>query len=246
MNKKLIALIGLVSLFFCASLSAKTFVVGGIAYATLSDSTVVVVPIENFEYYGKVVIPETVVDEEKQYSVIAIGSNAFENCYCLTQITLPNTLIEIGKGAFRNCLNLKAISLPASLEILGSSAFSTCPKLTKVIIPAKVEVIPEMCFENCTSITSDTIGSSVVKILHHAFSKCAAIQSVKIPSNVKSIADYAFNECSKLTTVTFAKKDDVKVAKLAFVRSPYGDSTSSRGAAIKNDSRFKISNSVTY
>lgn len=246
MKKIIVALIGAASLFLCGSLSAKTILVEGIAYETLSESTVVVVPIEGFKYYGKLVIPETITDDEVQYTVVAIGNSTFEKCYSLTEVVLPNTLVSIGKSAFSYCQNLKAITLPASLEEIGAYAFSFCTKLTKVTIPGKVVVIPDRCFDSCSAIASVTIGSSVTNIRGHAFNKCVALQSIKIPANVKSISDYAFNDCEKLATVTFANKDNVKFSQQAFVRTPWGNNNNSRGAAIKNDPRFKVKKSVTY
>ena len=246
MKKVLIVIIGITSLFICTSLAAKSLLIDGIAYETLSESTAAVVPIDGFKYYGKLIIPESITVNDIQYSVVAIANSTFEKCYSLTEVTLPNTLVSIGESAFSYCHNLKYITLPSSLEEIGAYAFSFCTKLTKIIIPGNVNVISDRCFDSCSAIASVTIGSSVTNIRGHAFNKCVALQSIKIPANVKSISDYAFNDCEKLATVTFANKYNVKVGQLAFVRTPYGNNNSSRGAAAKNDSRFKVKKSVTF
>ena len=62
----LIAILCTTSLFVCASASAYSFLVDGIAYETLSESTVKVVPITGFKYYGKIVIPETITDGDDE------------------------------------------------------------------------------------------------------------------------------------------------------------------------------------
>ena len=225
--------------------SANPMVVGGVAYTAVTDSTVAVTAIEGFSYYGKLTIPETINYENSQYSVVTIGDEAFYNCYCLTGITLPKTLVEIGNFAFYDCRNLKSIVLPESLERIGNKAFWHCEKLTKVVIPDKVEYIPEACFEGCSLLSIVTIGKSVTTIRRNAFCKCSSLASIKIPASVGSIKEKAFMNCSKLATVTFANKQNVKIdERSSFANTPYGNANSNN--RIKNDPRFKIRNSVTY
>lgn len=244
MKRIIIAFIATASLFFCGTLSAKSFLVDGIAYETLTESSVAVAPIEGFKYYGRLVIPETVIDDDVQYTVVGIMESTFEKCYSLTEVVLPNTLVAIGKNAFRYCQNLKAITLPASLEYIEAYAFYSCTKLTKVTIPNKVAIIPEGCFESCSAITSVTIGSSVTDIRGKAFNKCVALQSIKIPASVKSISDFAFYDCEKLATVTFANQDEIKIARQAFSRTPWDNNN--KAAERNKDGRFKVKQHVTY
>ena len=53
---------------------------------------------------GDVVIPETVIYNEKTYSVTSIGSYAFHDCSGLTSVTIPNSVTSIGSYAFRECI----------------------------------------------------------------------------------------------------------------------------------------------
>lgn len=229
----------------CLFSSANSFVVGGIAYTPISDSEVAVTQIDGFSYYGKIVIPETVKHNDVQYTVIKVGDSAFYECYCLTDITLPKTIVEIGNFAFCSCPNLKAIVLPESLQTLGTKAFWECVKINKLIIPSKVETIPDFCFEGCSSLVSLTFGKSVKTICKNAFSNCVGLTTIKIPASATSIQSGAFKDCKKLATVTFENQQNVKVdTRNAFANSPYGNANSQN--AIKNDSRFKVKNSVTY
>jgi len=40
-----------------------------------------------------------------------ISDFAFSDCYFLTSINIPNTVMKIGKGVFKNCRNLREISM---------------------------------------------------------------------------------------------------------------------------------------
>lgn len=55
------------------------------------------------------VLPETVTIGEKDYTVTAIGANAFKNKTALTTVYLPRPITVIGEGAFYGCTALKDI-----------------------------------------------------------------------------------------------------------------------------------------
>lgn len=241
--KKIILVIALSTSCFFAY--ARSFIVGGIAYTPISDTEVAVTPIEGFSYYGKIVIPETVQHEDINYSVTQIGEAAFYECFCLTDVTLPKTIVKIRDYAFYRCPNLKTVVLPESLQIMGGGAFFACTKITKVVIPNNVEIVPECCYEGCTALASITLGKSVSIIRKRAFADCSSLTAIKIPASVTAIKDGAFKDCKKLSTVTFENKQNVTIdGRNAFANSPYGNANSQN--SVRNDSRFKVRNSVTF
>ena len=64
-----------------------------------------------------------------------IPSNAFEGCYTLQEIILPNSITKIGSKAFFNCKGLYAIHLPEQLRTLGNYAFTRCRYLEELTFP---------------------------------------------------------------------------------------------------------------
>jgi hypothetical protein len=46
--------------------------------------------------------------------LLEIGSNAFEQCTSLTQVTIPSTVKKVGKDAFKKCPLVNASSIPAA------------------------------------------------------------------------------------------------------------------------------------
>ena len=80
-------------------------------------------------YEGDVIIPETVVFNERTYRVTSIGKEAFAFCDPLTSITIPNSVKSIGWKAFLDCESLKEICIPNSVTSIGRHAFDGCDSL---------------------------------------------------------------------------------------------------------------------
>lgn len=153
-------------------------------------------------YFGNVVIPETVTYNNQTYSVISIGYSAFYNCTGLTSITIPNTVTNIGSRAFWGCSGLTSITIPNSVTSIGEWAFWSCESLTNIAIPNSVTSIGNSAFENCSSLTSITIPNGVTEIGQGMFSGCRSLTSITIPNGVTSIGNGAFENCSSLASIT--------------------------------------------
>ena len=179
---------------------------------------------------GDLTIPSSVTYGNTTYAVISIGSGAFENCYGLTSVTIPNSVTSIGNYAFFSCSGLTTVHFNAdSCTSAGGSyynrAFFDCHNITTFTFGSNVKIIPNyLCydmdgltsvtipnsvisigreaFKNCSGLTSLTIGSSVTAIGYSAFSSCSGLTSVTIPNSVTSIEYGAFWNCSGLTSVT--------------------------------------------
>ena len=154
------------------------------------------------EYQGNVVIPEEVTYMNRTRKVTSIGNYAFQSCYGLTSVTIPNSVKSIGSSAFSKCSGLTSITIPNSVTSIGISAFYKCSGLTSIEIPNSVKSIENWAFEGCSMLTSITIPNSVKSIGERAFRGCSGLTSVTIPNSVKSIGNAAFSNCYGLTSVT--------------------------------------------
>jgi len=66
-------------------------------------------------------------------TVKTIEDNAFEGCFNLTSIIIPNTVTKIGMLAFNGC-NITSISIPNSVTEIGQSAFQYCYELRDIAV----------------------------------------------------------------------------------------------------------------
>lgn len=151
------------------SLTANGFIVDGINYSINSDSISVSVANSGQlpshpNITGALIIPTTVTYSGKTYSVKYIGREAFYQCWGMTSVTLPNSIIGI-----------------------GHSAFWSCNGLTSVIIPDSVQYVEYEAFRGCSNLDSLTIGKSVRSVSYEAFS-CGSLthiySRIENPNNV--------------------------------------------------------------
>ena len=143
---------------------------------------------------GDVIIPETVKNNGKDYTVVEIGSNAINNGgnrwnNAPTTIKMPSTITKINSSAFNNNWSLTQIEIPASVEDIGTWAFQWCGVVTKVTFEegSKLKTIGESAFSSCQQVKEFVVPEGVTTIGANAFGGCDALESLVIPSTVTSI-----------------------------------------------------------
>ena len=218
-----------IHLFICfilislGKIDAQTFEVDGINYSVTGPDKVKV-HLKTGCYSGDIVIPESVEDSGVNYTVIAIGVNAFRGCLSLNSVTLPSSIEEIeaqafletenlisvnfpssinsiGNYAFMRCYALETIDLSAtSVTTLGDYAFTGCESATSVLLPNTMTLIGDYNFYYCISLTQINIPNTVVSLGIRAFSY-SGLTSIDIPDSVTVLGLSAFEVCSSMTTV---------------------------------------------
>ena len=148
-----------------------------------------------------------------------LPNKAFDKCYALTSIILPNTLIEIRQKTFSFCTALTSVKFPDSVVMIGDLAFYRCTSLTSITIPDSVVEICFRAFAECSGLSSITIPDSVAKIESGAFGNCTGLTTVNFPETEVEIGNYAFFNCSGLTSVNIPK-EVIKIGEAAFGDCP--------------------------
>lgn len=123
-KKCAVALMGTMMAF---SASAAYTTDGVLNYDVLqaSKKTAQVVRIEDTKAVN-IVVPETVMIKDVEYTVIMIGGSAFLQLTSLETISLPSTLQAIGLDAFRGCTNLREVTCRMTTPFAAaSSGFET-------------------------------------------------------------------------------------------------------------------------
>ena len=156
----------------------------------------------NNEYYGDIVIPDSVVYQGKTYIVSRINS-AFAFCGDLSTVKLPNTITSITSMSFAGCTNLDSISIPNSVKYIGRQAFDG----TKWYNTQENGIL--YMNDWCLGYKGENPnGELVIKegtqfIAGYGFQECDLLTSIIIPNSVKGIGDGSFYRCNGITKLTY-------------------------------------------
>ena len=144
------------------------------------------------------VIPATLNDGTRTYTVVKIGDYTFWGCTGMTSLTIPSSVTSIGEFAFESCTSLKSVTIEGSgLTTIGRSAFSNCNVLTEIILPTSLESIGDDAFASCYELSAITIPGLVTSIGKRAFLFCSALQSINVYANnpaYSSLSGVLFNK----------------------------------------------------
>lgn len=205
------------------------FEAGGLFYNVISDTIPYTAEVTNhpgFPYeIASATIPEKVNYCDITYVVKRIGAGAFEDCYALTSVTIPNSITSIESFAFKNCQSLNSINIPQSVVFIKPTAFSNsgiyndesnwedsvlyigdCLIQAKrgltgsYIVKEGTRLIINEAFAG-SNLTDITIPNTVTDIGVGAF-QYSAITSIIIPNGVTKIWAGAFHHCTSLKSVT--------------------------------------------
>jgi len=72
-----------------------------------------------------------------------MGSEVFEHCENLSEVSLPYSLTETGYSVFRNC-NLYSLVIPGNLKVINSD-FNVGGPITDIVISPGVEELNTNC-----------------------------------------------------------------------------------------------------
>ncbi len=138
---------------------------------------------------GNIIIPSS----HNGKTISKISSQAFENCFLITGISLPETIHTLEDRAFYQCENLQTINLENVKEI-GENCFCCCEALTYISAP-QIETVSK-----------------------NAFSSCERLIEVDLPK-VKTIRDNAFYGCRLLKRVNSPLVEEINFAAFCYDRS---------------------------
>ena len=127
----------------------KQFVQGQLSYTAIkyedgngidSEKAIVSVKAADQEISGDIVIPETVVDDGVQYTVLWVESDAFYDCENIFSVSVPESVNYIGDNAFYNCISLSSIKF-AGIQApeMEEEAFAAVSSEITIYVPENAE-----------------------------------------------------------------------------------------------------------
>ena len=185
----------------------------GLTYILNADHTATVANYDNHTPDGVIDIPDTVKKDNIDYTVTAIGNNAFCHSYTSTNVSsvfIPATVTSIGNGAFSYCRFLATVTFAegSQLKSIGASAFFGSeyehPIFTEIKIPASVETIGSRAFYGCRNLKKITLPSALKTLSLNTFTYCTSLSDVYLPASLTDIGSNIFFQCSSLTNIYYA------------------------------------------
>ena len=158
---------------------------GSLTYTLLTDTTVSVNGWDGTDEGGVLVIPETVTNSGKSYTVVMLDNGAIgsENMPKLTEITIPDTVTEIKPNALNSSNDIPPIQKKFT-TINGGNG------LTKIPVDA---------FIYQASLTTINGFSNVTEIGEQAFYQCSNLKTVGWDwTKITKIGNSAFEGCTNL------------------------------------------------
>ncbi len=89
-------------------------------------------------------------------------------CYTLTDLTMPDTIVEIGYMAF-GYTGLRHIQVSKNLRSIGEECFTKCIYLEEITLPEGLTAIPKYVFDSCYSLRTVHLPDSLCAIGQNAF-----------------------------------------------------------------------------
>ncbi len=205
--KRFLFFIATVAMFAMNVTANVSFTVGKLQFWVCDDGKSVYLQkvVDGQTVSGDLYIPQIVSDGDKEYTVVAISSNAFYKQTGLTSVYIPNTVKYIHRSAFYGCTSLTNVTIPNTMEFLGDQVFDNTPWFNAIPDGPVYFGNTFYVYKNPNSMPAGTnivIKDGTTHIASRAFSNCANLSSIHIPNSVTSIGDRAFNHCTGLTSVT--------------------------------------------
>lgn len=166
----------------------ETYIDGLNEYILFNDNTAMITKY-NLNVTN-VVINETIMCDEINYTITGIGKEAFKNSK-MTSIKLPDTIKTIKEYAFYNCNSLEKIVIPEGVTKISQYTFSDCVNLVEVTLPSMLIKIEQAAFNSCNSLSKIELPSSLKQIDHIVFNACYNLE-IYIPNTVIKIDELAF------------------------------------------------------
>lgn len=141
-------------------------------------------------------------------SCTTIGSNAFYKTRIEEIITNNSGALAIGADAFKNCYYLSnpMLSLRGTNTTIGENAFAYT-SIQKVVIGEGVAV-GENAFEHCENLQELTFENGVKEIGNRTFSSCIKLGKVSFEGTVQTLGTNSFENCNNISEVNIPSVED--------------------------------------
>lgn len=133
--------------------------------------------------------------------ISTIADSAFNNCFQVSTVTIPNNTGKIGNSSFYACYNLRFVAIPHAASI-DNTAFANCFALGGVSLPPTLTAIPNYMLDSGFGIAGTKCPSNVQSLGVAAYRNNYTRKAVALPAALAAIPDNLCNNCYSLAQVT--------------------------------------------
>lgn len=185
----------------------------GITYNLNQETNIAEVSLQDKTIRGDIVIPTSVLYEEKTYSVNKILKNSFLNCINITSLAIPNSIAEIGSYAFSGCLNLNNVSYNSPADTsLSTQLFSNSGTDDgfNITFGDSVTNISRNIFDSARVNIVD-FGNAVT-IIDSSALLSSTVKEIILGSSIQTIGADAFSSCYYLDKITYNCTSNIQIS----------------------------------
>ena len=155
-------------------------------------------------------IPDTIGN----YTVVAIGDEAFSGNQTLESVSIPDTVTSIGEKAFYDCEELTYLTIGSGVSEIGDAAFFGCISLLTVTVSDDNETFTSeddviltadgatlVLFPAGSTAVSYEVPSTVTAIGNYAFAYNTTIEEIILPDGLVEIGEWCFYHCIYLESI---------------------------------------------
>lgn len=148
--------------------------------------------------------PNTGINEVSFSTVTTLGTCAFENCYNLTTVNLPNcTLLQ--SSALAYCYNLSNLNIP-HLQRISGRALRGCALLSELEFK-ELNCVDQYGFGEVPNLQTISLPSCTI-LGTQAFEYCSSLKNVYVPICTE-VESQAFQYCSEIESLSFPKCEHI-------------------------------------
>lgn len=150
--------------------------------------------------------------------VTAVGNSAFLGCFNLSSEVRLMVSITQGISAFQNCYKLTKVVIPDGVTGLPKNVLTGCSSIREIEIPSSVQSIGEYAFADCEQLEKVSLAEGLLYLSDYAFQNNTALKSITLPSTIANngIAAHVFDGCTNLAKIT------VKRSQEGIYNAPWG------------------------
>lgn len=138
-------------------------------------------------------------------NITSFNWNAFNRCYFLTSIIIPDKVITIGDAAFLSCTSLRSISFGRSVKTISAECFSWVA-VESIRFPSSVESIQINAFSSCPNLETVVFpaDSLLTSLAVNSFANSNRLRSIEFGERLASITPGALSMTYGLTEIAVA------------------------------------------